>query len=112
MNIIFEWQEFLEDDDRWEALFVRLDNGPWCLAKTVYGTEDIDTINAILRDETTIQEIGDNVVFPNGYVFHKGFINSYRNLGIVNTRRKLKNHYTKGMQNKIISYLKIKQILY
>jgi hypothetical protein len=109
---MFEWEEFIEDDNSWSALFVRLDNGPWYLAKTVYGTEDIDTINAILRDGTTIQEIGNNVVFPNGYVFHKEFVNSYRNLGIVNTRRKLKIHYTKSMQNRIISYLETKNILY
>jgi len=112
MNIIFEWQEFLEDDDRWEALFVRLDNGPWSLAKNVYGTEDIDTINAILRDGETVQDIGNNVVFPGGYVFYKTFIETYRGLGIVNTRRKLKKYYTKSMQNRIISYLKTKQILY
>jgi hypothetical protein len=112
MKIEYEWQEFLEEDDRWSALFVRLDNSSWHLAKTVYGTEDVETINTILNDNTSIQEIGNNVIFPNGFIFHKGFINSYKNLGIVNTRKKLKISYTRSMQNKIIRYLKIKQIIY
>jgi hypothetical protein len=112
MSIQFEWQEFLEEDDRWSALFVRLDEGPWTLAKNVYGTENIDIINTLLSDGKFVQEIGNNVVFPNGYNFHKSFIESYRGLSLVNTRRKLKLSYSKSMQNTIISYLKTKNILY
>lgn len=38
--------------------------------------------------------------------FHKSFINSYRGLDVVNCRRKLSKYYHKGMQDKIIRYLK------
>ena len=40
MDIQFERQEFTEDDDRWTALFVKIDGGKWFLAQDWFHTED------------------------------------------------------------------------
>jgi hypothetical protein len=47
MTIEFEWDTFLEDDNKWDALFVRINGGRWLMAMPNFGTENITTI----RDE-------------------------------------------------------------
>lgn len=41
-----EWEEFLEDDCSWFALFARINGGRWFLAKEYFGTEDEHLIRA------------------------------------------------------------------
>lgn len=45
------------------------------------------------------------------FKFHKSFINSYKNLNIVQVRRKLKIWYTKSEQDEIIHYLKENKLI-
>lgn len=48
MNIQFHWEKFLEDDDTWEALFVKTTNKNWHLAQQHYGTENEEEIRKLL----------------------------------------------------------------
>ena len=51
MKIEFEWETFKEDDTSWNALFVKINNGRWLMAKPKFGTENIREIeNIILSD--------------------------------------------------------------
>ena len=59
-----------------------------------------------------IQEIGNNVIFPSGHVFHKSFVRSYRHMNVIQVRRKLKLYYHKHMQDVIIKYLKDKGLIH
>lgn len=45
----FEWQTFNEDDESWDALFVRINEGKWKLAKPIFHTEDEETIRNIIK---------------------------------------------------------------
>lgn len=56
-------------------------------------------------------ENGNNVIFPQGFVFYKGFINTYRGMTVIQARRKLKFSYHRSMQDEIIRYLKQKGII-
>jgi hypothetical protein len=58
-----------------------------------------------------IQEIGENIIFPTGHVFHKSFTRSYVGLTVINARRKLSKYYTHGQQDMILRYLKSKGLL-
>lgn len=49
MKIEFEWQTFEEDDCRWDALFVRINEGKWMLAKPTFNTEDKELIKEIIK---------------------------------------------------------------
>lgn len=65
-----------------------------------------------------VKQIGDSIRFykveqigetTNIYLlanFHKSFVNTYKGLDVVNCRRKLSKYYHKGMQDRIIRYLK------
>lgn len=55
-----------------------------------------------------IQEIGNNVIINDTFVFYKTFIETYRGLTVIEARRKLKKYYTHSMQDIIIRYLKEK----
>lgn len=48
-HIEFEWEEFKEDDNTWDALFVRVDGGKWMLASSKFGTEDQEKIKLIIN---------------------------------------------------------------
>ena len=58
-----------------------------------------------------VQEIGNNIIFPSGHIFHKSFVRSYRFMNVIQVRRKLKQYYHKSMQDVIIHYLKEKGLL-
>jgi hypothetical protein len=45
--IAFEWLTFNDDEKTWDALFVKIDDGPWHMADVHYGTEDINKIKQI-----------------------------------------------------------------
>ncbi len=49
MKIEFEWETFFEDDDVWQALFVKVNDGSWHLAKSAYNTEDQDHIIELIK---------------------------------------------------------------
>lgn len=49
MEIEFEYEEFLEEDDKWGALFVRINGGKWHLAKSTYNTEDQEHIIELIK---------------------------------------------------------------
>lgn len=42
--IEFQYEEFLEDDCSWFALFVKIDDKSWHMAQPNYGTEDKEKI--------------------------------------------------------------------
>ncbi len=44
MKITFEVEEFFDDDNVWDCLFVKIDEGVWFIAQNAYGTEDIPSI--------------------------------------------------------------------
>ena len=51
MKIEFEWLTFDEEDNSWDALFVKINDGRWLMAKPNFGTENIREIeNIILND--------------------------------------------------------------
>jgi hypothetical protein len=50
MTIQFEWNTFREDDCEWDALFVKVDDGPWYLAQQKYGTENQEYIEKFIRE--------------------------------------------------------------
>ena len=54
-------------------------------------------------------EIGQNIFFDNGFVFHESFVKAYINLNIIEMRRKLRKHHTHSVQDMIMSYIKYKQ---
>jgi hypothetical protein len=41
-----------------------------------------------------------------GFVFHESFVKTYKGLGTIQARRKLKQYYTHSDQDAIIRYLK------
>ena len=45
-TIEFNWEEFLEEDCSWSALFVRINNANWFMAQPAFGTEDIEKIKS------------------------------------------------------------------
>lgn len=45
------------------------------------------------------------------FCFHKKFVENYRGLTVVQTRRKMKPHYTRAGQDLIIRWLKENRIL-
>ena len=45
------------------------------------------------------------------FKFHKSFVDTYRGLDIIQTRRKLKIWYTRSSQDLIIRYLKNNNII-
>ena len=47
-----------------------------------------------------------NTVQIGRFKFYYKFVDTYKNLNIIQVRRKLKKYYTKSEQNMIISYLK------
>ena len=47
-----------------------------------------------------------NTVQIGRFNFYYKFVDSYKNLDVVQARRKLKKYYTKSEQDMIISYLK------
>ncbi len=47
-RIQFEWEEFNEEE-KWFALFVKIGDGPWHLAKSTYNTEDKELIKECIR---------------------------------------------------------------
>lgn len=50
--IEFEWQSFKEDDDSWEALFVKTLDRDWHLASQEYGTENEQEITRIINEKS------------------------------------------------------------
>ena len=56
MTITFEVLEFEEADDRWQALFVRIGDGPWKLSKAHWGTENIDEVLMKIRSSNPDQD--------------------------------------------------------
>ena len=62
--------------------------------------------------KNNVIENGNNIIFPNGFVFHRFFIHSYKGLNTIQTRRKLKGYYTHSTQDQIIRYLKEKGIIH
>lgn len=55
-----------------------------------------------------VPEIKDSIVFIEGFVFHKNFVYSYKNMNVIQARRKLSKSYHRHMQDVIIRYLKEK----
>lgn len=111
ISIEFEWDEFLEDDDRWDSLFIRIGNSGWYHAINVYGSEDFSVIESKLNNPYFVHELGNNLFFSNGLVFHKMFIHSYKNMNVVQARRKLKSNYTRSSQDIILKFLKMKNVI-
>jgi hypothetical protein len=56
-------------------------------------------------------ENGNNVIFPQEFIFYKGFVNTYKGMTVIQARRKLKNYYHRSMQDEIIRYLKQKGVI-
>ena len=56
-------------------------------------------------------ENGNNVISKYGYVFYKGYINSYRGLTFLEASRKLKKYYTNGPRKEILRYLVTKNVI-
>jgi len=55
---------------------------------------------------------GQNVVFTRRrFIFHITFAENYTGMSVIEARRKLKRHYTKGEQNEILHYLKTNNYL-
>ena len=50
-NLQFETIEYDEIDDRWSALFCKIDNGQWHMAQPTYDTEDPLEIMMILKNK-------------------------------------------------------------
>ena len=59
-----------------------------------------------------IQEIGNNIIFPSGHIFHKSFVKTYKGMNVIQARRKLKIYYHKHMQDVILHYLKEKGLIH
>jgi hypothetical protein len=60
--IQFEYQEFLEDDKSWSALFVKTDDKDWHMAEPNYGTEDESEIRMIIRNTKFCNTILDSFI--------------------------------------------------
>jgi hypothetical protein len=50
-NLKFENIEYDEIDDRWQALFVSINDGQWHMAQPHYDTEDMFEIMEILKQK-------------------------------------------------------------
>ena len=48
-GVLFEYQTFPDDEKTWDALFVKIDDGPWHMADVHYNTEDEAEILSIIR---------------------------------------------------------------
>ena len=53
-TVKFQTCEYLEDDDCWSALFVKIEDGQWHMAYHRYNTEDISEIIEILKTQNLI----------------------------------------------------------
>lgn len=53
MKIEFYTEDFDEDDCRWSALFVRVDNSRWKMAKPLFNTEDQVEIRKTLEEDVS-----------------------------------------------------------
>jgi hypothetical protein len=62
MRIEFDEDTFLDDDNVWSTLFVKINGGDWIMTAPRYGTEDKEKIIKIIRDERKI-EIFKYVIF-------------------------------------------------
>lgn len=51
MKIEFEWEKYEEEDCRWEALFVRVNDGRWMLAMPNFNTENTEEIRQIILND-------------------------------------------------------------
>ena len=49
MKIDFIWESFEDEDNWWDALFVKVGNGDWHLAQPYYGTENKEEIIRMVR---------------------------------------------------------------
>ena len=49
-NVSFKTLEYLEEDDAWSALFVRVGDSAWVMAQPFYGTEDMTEICKQIKD--------------------------------------------------------------
>lgn len=58
--IEFKTEEFLEDDDRWSALFVKTPDKDWHMANPNYGTEDEFEIRNIISRIQYFNSIKDS----------------------------------------------------
>ena len=56
MKIDFVEDEYIEDDHSWTALFVKIDDGKWHMAKPNYGTEDKNIITEMLSGNFGVKE--------------------------------------------------------
>jgi hypothetical protein len=52
-----------------------------------------------------------NTIEIKSFKFHKTFVETYRGLDTIQTRRKLKRYYTRSEQDAIIRYLKENEII-
>jgi hypothetical protein len=51
VNIQFVRDTYIEDDNKWDALFVKVNDSRWYMAQPNFGTEDEQKIsNIILND--------------------------------------------------------------
>ena len=71
MTVTFEWQTFLEDDDRWSSLFVRIDNGPWKMTMANWGTENIERVLSHIQQILPIPPQPKSIIrTDNKFVIH------------------------------------------
>lgn len=55
MKIEFEEETFLEDDDVWSTLFVKIDGGDWQMAESKWGTEDKQELITLIHNHRNKQ---------------------------------------------------------
>jgi hypothetical protein len=60
--IEFKWEEFLDEDRSWSALFVKTDDKDWHMADPNYGTEDEKEIRMIIRNTKFCNTILDSFI--------------------------------------------------
>lgn len=81
MKIEFDEETFLEDDDVWSTLFVKINGGDWHMAQPLYGTEDKAEVINILhkqRDEQLFKKILNFVLILTSISILISFISIWR----------------------------------
>lgn len=50
IKIEFEWDTYEEDDDEWEALYVKIDDGRWLMTEVYFNCEDEGIIRTSINE--------------------------------------------------------------
>lgn len=55
MKIEFDEETFLDDDNSWSVLLVRIDDGDWHMTQPLYGTENKLEVTNVIYEQRILQ---------------------------------------------------------